>query len=245
MHQRAELARSVVLHPPSLLQQVLLSPGSAAPAFDARQLALREISAPSDAVMRYSSTELAARRFQFGSTLSVLDRLKFEREFDVASLHLSPADLLVWQHNPHVRQVLANRRPLQRAGRPLLPSDRMLHEASPRTPYARRIGEAKTVDHWGQRKLLLSEIEFLTHYAREGDVVLYAGAAPGNHVRFLAENMFPRLRFILVDPARFECLPTEHIQIRNVRDTHHTYTPRHSSHSHMHIHTRPSRYVQE
>jgi len=39
---------------------------------------------------------------------------------------------------------------------------RILTEDFPRTPYRRRKGENKTTVHFGQRKLLLAEIEFLT-----------------------------------------------------------------------------------
>ncbi len=57
--------------------------------------------------------------------------------------------------------------------------------------------------HWGQRKLLMSEIEFLTLHATPGCVVVYAGAAPGLHCAFLSD-MFPEVRqFILVDPSPF------------------------------------------
>jgi hypothetical protein len=53
--------------------------------------------------------------------------------------------------------------------------DRFATDNSPRTKYQRRQGEAKTVDHWGQRKLLLSEIEFLTMYGDAEYTVVYAG----------------------------------------------------------------------
>jgi hypothetical protein len=56
--------------------------------------------------------------------------------------------------------------------------------------------------HWGQRKLLLSEIEFLTKFSVPGATVLYAGAAPGTHTLYLIE-LFPELKFVLVDPAPF------------------------------------------
>ncbi len=72
----------------------------------------------------------------------------------------------------------------------------------PTLTYRRRKHEVKTVIHWGQRKLLISEIEFLTLHARPGDIVLYAGAAPGTHTPQLI-NMFPQLLFVLVDPAPF------------------------------------------
>ena len=54
--------------------------------------------------------------------------------------------------------------------------------------------------HWGQLKLLLSEIEFLTpHWGKKVHNVIYAGASPGVHIPILAE-MFPEFNFILIDP---------------------------------------------
>eukprot|EP00039_Didymoeca_costata_P023103 m.5971 g.5971 ORF g.5971 m.5971 type:complete len:377 (-) comp3455_c0_seq1:16-1146(-) len=73
---------------------------------------------------------------------------------------------------------------------------------APREPYRRRTHEEKSVLHWGQRKLLLSEIEFLTLYGHLGNTVVYAGAAPGSHTPYLIE-LFPKLRWVLVDPAPF------------------------------------------
>ena len=55
--------------------------------------------------------------------------------------------------------------------------------------------------HWGQRKLLLSEIDFLTDFSKKGDLVIYAGAAPGLHITMLTK-LFPDIEFILVDPAK-------------------------------------------
>lgn len=58
--------------------------------------------------------------------------------------------------------------------------------------------------HLGQRKLLLAEVAFLAAHARKGDVVVYAGAAPGGHIPLLA-SLFHKLgvRFVLYDPRRF------------------------------------------
>lgn len=65
--------------------------------------------------------------------------------------------------------------------------------------------------HYGQRKLLLSEIEFLSavyeYGKKQGNeckpvLVVYAGAANGSHLPLLFE-LFPKTRFILVDPAPF------------------------------------------
>mgnify|MGYP001439167833 CR=1 FL=1 len=88
-------------------------------------------------------------------------------------------------------------------------------DLTPRTPYARRQGEVKSVEHWGQRKLLFSEIEFLTLYGDRALTVVYAGAAPGTHLNFLAEELFPQHKWILVDPAPFDCKPRDSIQLRN------------------------------
>jgi len=59
----------------------------------------------------------------------------------------------------------------------------------------------KTTIYWGQRKLLISEIDFLTDYAKEGDTIIYAGAAPGEHISILVE-MFPNFEYICVDPYK-------------------------------------------
>lgn len=58
--------------------------------------------------------------------------------------------------------------------------------------------------HWGQRKLLLTEIFFLSSYCctnRKVNVI-YAGAAPGNHFNILCK-LFPDVHFDLVDPEKW------------------------------------------
>lgn len=84
-----------------------------------------------------------------------------------------------------------------------LPFSRILdHDLAEEKEYREREGESKTVCHWGQRKLMLAEIEFLTKFYSRAKCVVYAGAAPGTHILFLAQ-MFPKLRFVLVDPRPF------------------------------------------
>jgi hypothetical protein len=91
---------------------------------------------------------------------------------------------------------------------------RVLPEDAPREPYRRRKNDFKTVIHWGQRKLLMSEIEFLTIHAKPGDTVVYAGAAPGNHTYFLS-LLFPFIKlWVLVDPSDFYCISTTRISVR-------------------------------
>jgi hypothetical protein len=67
--------------------------------------------------------------------------------------------------------------------------------------------------HIGQRKLLMIEVEFLTRNvfgAKIPDdrqtIIIYAGAAPGDHIPFLAE-LFPQCQFILFDPAPYKFRP--------------------------------------
>lgn len=84
-----------------------------------------------------------------------------------------------------------------------LPFCRFLdHAQGGEREYRERDGENKTVCHWGQRKLLLSEIEFITKYYDKAKIVVYAGAAPGTHILCLAQ-LFPKLKFVLVDPRPF------------------------------------------
>lgn len=68
------------------------------------------------------------------------------------------------------------------------------------TPY--RPHTRKTGYHYGQRKLLMAEIEFMTLYGDRSDTVLYVGAAPGLHLRVLVD-LFPLHRFFLYDPCPF------------------------------------------
>lgn len=60
---------------------------------------------------------------------------------------------------------------------------------------------------YGQMKLLLTEIQFLTLYwdpdKHPNPIVIVPGGAPGNHFIPLAE-MFPEIEFRLYDPAKFD-----------------------------------------
>jgi cap2 methyltransferase len=56
--------------------------------------------------------------------------------------------------------------------------------------------------HLGQRKLLLSEVEFLTIYGHLATDVLYVGSAPGHHIEMIV-RLFPNHKFTLYDPRDF------------------------------------------
>ena len=67
---------------------------------------------------------------------------------------------------------------------------------------------SKTAFHWGQRKLLMSEIIFLMDYGvkyPEISLIIYAGSAAGMHIPFLRSIFSHKKKygFILIDPARF------------------------------------------
>jgi hypothetical protein len=111
---------------------------------------------------------------------------------------------LISKQNPHVRQNKMTGFTHE--------FSRTLENTMPRLEYYRRKDKFKSVLHWGQRKLLLVEIEFLTKFAQDGDLVVYAGAAPGNHILFLA-TLFPTLGFALYDPNDFAIKPQGKIQI--------------------------------
>jgi hypothetical protein len=60
--------------------------------------------------------------------------------------------------------------------------------------------------HWGQRKLLMSEILFFSkilNYIDEERTVVYIGAATGTHILLLT-SIFPNLKFDLYDPNDFD-----------------------------------------
>ena len=103
---------------------------------------------------------------------------------------------------------------------------RVISDDSPALMYQRTRGEFKRALHWGQLKLMLTEIEFLTlalqqynlEYADQPDiqrpqfVMVYAGAAPGHHTQYLSE-LFPQVHFELYDPNKFAISDSEKIKI--------------------------------
>jgi hypothetical protein len=61
-------------------------------------------------------------------------------------------------------------------------------------------------NHWGQRKLLLTEIDFLNQVMSDRNEkidIIYAGAAHGTHIPILF-GFFPNIRLHLYDPAVFD-----------------------------------------
>jgi len=128
-----------------------------------------------------------------------------------------PPDWRLNNKNPHLAQAYI-------VGKTHLPESkeefcRIMKPNSLSEKYRRRSGELKSVIHWGQRKLLMHEIEFLTKYSYPGCLVVYAGAAPGTHIRYLS-YLFPDVNFVLIDPCDFNIRPSNRIQIRQEFFTH-------------------------
>jgi hypothetical protein len=71
-------------------------------------------------------------------------------------------------------------------------------------PYENTKSVMRLGTHNGQRKLLLTEIQFLTNVRNSGNkYCLYAGSAPGNKTFYLS-TLFPDITFILIDPNKFD-----------------------------------------
>ena len=66
--------------------------------------------------------------------------------------------------------------------------------------------------HLGQRKLLLTEVDFLTEYCDLSKNIVYVGAAPGHHIEFLS-FLFQNNIFYLYDPREFAITDNENIKI--------------------------------
>lgn len=127
----------------------------------------------------------------------------------------------LYKNNPHLLQ-----RKYHDADNPLFKRtftiDELPRAITPESPqgiYRERKGEVKSTLHYGQRKLLMSEIDFLTLTETDTDTkdpttVIYVGAAPSIHTPILSK-MFPNHKFVLVDPSPFTIKETDNISILN------------------------------
>lgn len=80
----------------------------------------------------------------------------------------------------------------------------VITQHEPILEYAEREYENQVGTHWGQRKLAIELLEFLTLFVKTGDeLVVYVGSAPGSNIRFVSQ-FFPGLKWHLYDPARFD-----------------------------------------
>lgn len=94
-----------------------------------------------------------------------------------------------------------------------VPLERTISRATRRLAYRKgSLSRFRMTMHNGQRKLLISEIEYLTIYGHLSRVIVYAGAAPGIHINLLI-RMFPNHVFHLYDPAKFEIVSSERVTV--------------------------------
>jgi len=154
-------------------------------------------------VWQYTSIDREIiRHLGYQSYVSMFERLKFDRDCDPNQLGLTDDELKIWQQNPHIRQLLVNHPIIKAESLENFVKNRKITNSNNLNPLdtsllipdfhqKRRIIDymcdhkmdyfkqpdksLKTTDHWGQRKLFMSELEFLTNYADEGSIIVYAG----------------------------------------------------------------------
>lgn len=68
--------------------------------------------------------------------------------------------------------------------------------------------------YWGQRKLLVMTLFFLTKYLSDGDTVIYIGASPGYNLKFITK-LFPKTKWVLYDPREIMVKKNKNIKICN------------------------------
>ena len=119
----------------------------------------------------------------------------------------------MYDANPHLREVFINKQSLKIYDKNFTSKNRFLKLSSKRFDNDNDSSERfSTTEHWGQRKLLLTEIEFLTNYTTNNKyLVVYAGAAPGAHINFLSK-LFPQIDFHLFDTNEFSVIRTEAVK---------------------------------
>ena len=142
--------------------------------------------------------------------INLLERLDIDHRFDVQALRLDPVAMKIYEENPHLREVFMNGGRIVKCDqferRLLSPTSRVTQHTTGSTRYS-------TTEYWGQRKLLLTEIEFLTKYGDGHCMVIYAGAAPGLYINYLS-SLFSDVDFVLYDTKNFIVRATEAIKIQ-------------------------------
>ncbi|UJR14362.1 hypothetical protein I4U23_001358 [Adineta vaga] len=171
---------------------------------------------PNNIVLPKINQNSATDRELYADERRLVDRIKFERSFDVKKLNLTSIGQEIYDNNPHLREVFICGEELRFHKEEFTKMNRILLSTATQLPGDSNSDSQKitTNEHWGQRKLLLPEIEFLTKYSTDPDhQVIYAGAAPGIHINYLA-SLFPNFEFILIDDKEFSIKPHRNIVIR-------------------------------
>lgn len=145
---------------------------------------------------------------RFSDCATVVQRLINTRQRrSLVERALGPAALRTWEQEPHFRYNLLADIPIPTVQVAVEDGDKFMRLAldAPTQPYTYTpptVGCLYSDVHIGQRKLLVSEILFMTLHGAKARTVVYIGAAGGQHIPALCE-MYPEHRFLLYDPAPF------------------------------------------
>jgi len=141
------------------------------------------------------------------------ERSNLDNEFDIRTLNLDQDSQQIYNENPHLREVFRNGEDIEMYPKHFTKDNRFLKLSSKRTENNTfDPNKQSTTEYREQRKLLLTEIDFLTNYGTDDDYrVIYAGAAPGLHLNYLS-SLFPRLSFVLIDTKKFSVTPSDQIK---------------------------------
>ena len=94
--------------------------------------------------------------------------------------------------------------------------DLFLNSDDPELPYRRRNDEEKTSVSYGQRKLLLTVLQFITYFwdpiKVPKPICCYAGSAPGLNIEVISE-LYPEIEFHLYDPNPFKVKKSKMIHL--------------------------------
>ena len=106
------------------------------------------------------------------------------------------------------------------------PFFRIINDTYPRKEYKNKDKIFNIFCKDGQRKLLYTEIEFLSllskKYELQNILTVYVGSADGTHLPIVF-NMFPDLEWILIDPRKFNIKNQENIHKMNIYYDDNTY----------------------
>ena len=137
--------------------------------------------------------------------------VKFANTYDVEQLNLNLTQLKLWVDNFFIRQVFVNAAlpggselwKFKRVGRSFEKADRELSGSSPRLPYQKKqIGEVRTVEFWGQRKIFVMLVEFLSNYSVQANILIYAGPSLAKTAWSYLAELFPEVTFHLYNQGR-------------------------------------------
>jgi cap2 methyltransferase len=90
--------------------------------------------------------------------------------------------------------------------------------------YENTYPKPKTVVHWGQLKMLLTTLVFFykTIYEIDKEIhIIYAGSAIGDNILLLC-NMFPNIKWYLIDPRKHNKLLYNHNQVIEIKEEYFT-----------------------